>query len=289
MIKNGRWMALVVVMVMLVTPMAVFAQGGDDVELVEFVSSDEMFKVMVPADWISGEIPDYPFPHVAIANSQDTFDRLMSEEDVDEEPGDKVMLVTVVPLELLGLTGTMLPEEPTLLELTEALAASFLGYEVGDEEAGIGEPEEVELDDDITVGLVTAVNEEGEGVFLVRELSEGVAVMMFVMAMPGEYSDDLTDLGLPVVASVEYSGTAEELIAAMFGETSSETESTGSALDGAALVAERCSVCHTTDRIDAADKDEAGGTTTVDRMLGKGAQLSAEERDAVIQYLVETH
>ena len=60
-------------------------------------------------------------------------------------------------------------------------------------------------------------------------------------------------------------------------------------LDGEALVNERCTVCHTRERIDNADKDEAGWTETVDRMIGHGAVLSDEERAAVIQYLTETH
>jgi len=56
-------------------------------------------------------------------------------------------------------------------------------------------------------------------------------------------------------------------------------------LDGAALVEERCTVCHTRDRIDNATKDEAGWTATVDRMIGYGAALDAAEREAVVAYL----
>lgn len=67
------------------------------------------------------------------------------------------------------------------------------------------------------------------------------------------------------------------------------TEETGGALDGDALVSERCTVCHTRERIDNQDKDEAGWTETVDRMIGYGAQLNDAEREAVIQYLTETH
>ncbi len=55
--------------------------------------------------------------------------------------------------------------------------------------------------------------------------------------------------------------------------------------DGAALVAERCTVCHSAERIDAAQKDEAGWTETVDRMIANGAQLDEAERAAVISYL----
>ncbi len=62
-------------------------------------------------------------------------------------------------------------------------------------------------------------------------------------------------------------------------------ESMGAALDGNALVAERCTVCHTRERIDTASKDQAGWAATVDRMIGYGAQLNADERQAVIDYL----
>lgn len=60
---------------------------------------------------------------------------------------------------------------------------------------------------------------------------------------------------------------------------------TGATLDGKALVDERCTVCHTCERIDAQDKDEAGWTATVDQMIANGAQLNVEERQAVIDYL----
>ena len=80
----------------------------------------------------------------------------------------------------------------------------------------------------------------------------------------------------------EWAGGAEE-------EEAAEGEDEGVALDGDALINERCTVCHTRDRIDAQDKDEAGWTATVDMMISFGAQLNEEERAAVIQYLVETH
>ena len=53
-----------------------------------------------------------------------------------------------------------------------------------------------------------------------------------------------------------------------------------------ALIKERCTVCHNTDRIYAAKKDEAGWSATVDKMIGKGAKLNVAERQAVIATLV---
>lgn len=59
----------------------------------------------------------------------------------------------------------------------------------------------------------------------------------------------------------------------------------GAALDGNALIDERCTVCHSRERIDQAQKTPEEWAATVDRMIGNGAQLSPEERQAVIDYL----
>ena len=68
-------------------------------------------------------------------------------------------------------------------------------------------------------------------------------------------------------------------------EAAPEGEDMGAALDGNALVNERCTVCHTRDRIDQAQKSPEEWAATVDRMMGYGAQLTPEERQAVLDYL----
>lgn len=88
------------------------------------------------------------------------------------------------------------------------------------------------------------------------------------------------------VTGGEVGGTEGEADAG--GGDTGDTAAT-SGLDGNALVSERCTVCHTRERIDAQDKDEAGWTATVNRMISYGARLNAEERQAVIDYLVATH
>lgn len=69
------------------------------------------------------------------------------------------------------------------------------------------------------------------------------------------------------------------------------TEASGeaAALDGEALVQERCTVCHTAERIDNASKTAEEWASTVDRMIGYGAQLNDAERQAVIDYLAQAH
>ena len=67
------------------------------------------------------------------------------------------------------------------------------------------------------------------------------------------------------------------------------TEEQPTAPDGESLVAERCAACHGLARIQQASKTEAEWEATVTRMVGKGADLNAEEQAVVIQYLAETY
>jgi cytochrome c5 len=53
----------------------------------------------------------------------------------------------------------------------------------------------------------------------------------------------------------------------------------------ASLINTNCTVCHSADRIRAAEKDMAGWSSTVNRMIGKGAKLSPDEATLVIQFL----
>ena len=60
-------------------------------------------------------------------------------------------------------------------------------------------------------------------------------------------------------------------------------------LDGNALLERTCAVHHTLDRVKGAKKDAAGWKTTVDRMIGKGAQITPEEAAVLVTYLAETY
>jgi hypothetical protein len=60
-------------------------------------------------------------------------------------------------------------------------------------------------------------------------------------------------------------------------------------LDGKTLVETRCTVCHTTDRIIIKKATLEQWQTTVDRMIGKGAKLTAEEEKVLVQYLADTY
>jgi mono/diheme cytochrome c family protein len=79
------------------------------------------------------------------------------------------------------------------------------------------------------------------------------------------------------------------LLAACGTSNTTPAPSTGGATDGQTLMQERCSVCHSTDRIISAHKTAAEWTTTVERMIGKGAQLNATEQQTLIDYLAANY
>lgn len=58
---------------------------------------------------------------------------------------------------------------------------------------------------------------------------------------------------------------------------------------GEALVANRCSTCHSLGVIQNAKYDEAGWKITVDRMVGMGATLNDEQKGQVADFLAKTY
>jgi cytochrome c5 len=67
------------------------------------------------------------------------------------------------------------------------------------------------------------------------------------------------------------------------------TEEIPTTLDGKSLVEERCTKCHDLGRVKRAKKTEEEWKATVERMVGKGAQLNQAEQELVIKYLTETY
>jgi len=61
------------------------------------------------------------------------------------------------------------------------------------------------------------------------------------------------------------------------------------ALNGEALLNDRCAGCHDLGRVKSAKKNPAEWQQTVDRMIAKGAQLTAEEAAVLVNYLAATY
>ncbi|HET6350778.1 MAG TPA: hypothetical protein VFG89_01450 [Coriobacteriia bacterium] len=84
---------------------------------------------------------------------------------------------------------------------------------------------------------------------------------------------------------------ASQQPAASGGQTPTTTEGSTSsgastATDGSSLAQEKCTQCHSFDRVQAAQKDKAGWESTLDRMVGHGLKVTDAERTAIIDYLV---
>jgi len=60
-------------------------------------------------------------------------------------------------------------------------------------------------------------------------------------------------------------------------------------LSGIALLNDRCTVCHTLDRVRSASKTHAGWTATVEGMIQRGAQLGDQEQEVLVDYLAEMY
>jgi cytochrome c5 len=71
--------------------------------------------------------------------------------------------------------------------------------------------------------------------------------------------------------------------------TTEQKEAAPAALEGKTLLQERCTKCHDLGRVEQAKKTEEEWKATVERMVGKGAQLNQAEQEQVIQYLAETY
>jgi len=70
---------------------------------------------------------------------------------------------------------------------------------------------------------------------------------------------------------------------------SNEVNAKATALNGKVLLEERCTACHTLDRIESASKSTAGWGVNVREMVGKGAELNASEQEELIDYLSITY
>lgn len=90
-------------------------------------------------------------------------------------------------------------------------------------------------------------------------------------------------LGILIITSCE--GDPTEIV-----RPTSESEQIAPAtLDGQTLVEQRCTRCHDLARTTNATKTPDEWRATVERMVGKGADLSPLELEVVIQYLAETY
>ncbi|MDI6770867.1 MAG: hypothetical protein QMD04_14495 [Anaerolineales bacterium] len=68
-----------------------------------------------------------------------------------------------------------------------------------------------------------------------------------------------------------------------------DSQPTTNTFDGQTLLQERCTVCHSLERVASKHKTADQWKTTVGRMVGEGAHLDAQEQQTLIDYLAQTY
>ena len=94
-----------------------------------------------------------------------------------------------------------------------------------------------------------------------------------------------------VIEEVRETTVADALSAATEVSEAGETiaAEVSDAVDGKALLADRCGSCHGLDRTERARKTEAEWRVTVTRMVQKGAALNTDETELLIRFLAQTY
>lgn len=90
-----------------------------------------------------------------------------------------------------------------------------------------------------------------------------------------------------LVISACSSANASQTTEPPFSSTSTPASTT--AIDGATLVSQRCTACHSMSRIESAHHSAAEWQTIVDSMIRRGARLTPEEETVVVNYLAATY
>jgi cytochrome c-type biogenesis protein CcmH/NrfF len=93
---------------------------------------------------------------------------------------------------------------------------------------------------------------------------------------------------LPLIVVLLFLFTASLLASCSTTKTASAS-STADLSQGQQLMQERCSACHSTARITSAHKTAAEWTTTVERMVSNGAQLTTAEQQTLVDFLAANY
>jgi hypothetical protein len=298
--KALRLFSLLAIVVLMATPLSVLAQG-DTKGMKEFATEDGVLTVSYPEDWfVQVNDPTSGLYGITMANSEELLAKTFAEDESDFVAGDKAIVVFLLPTDFLSMLGMTYDPEASVVEMTQSLVdALFTTEEVAagtatPEAPAVSDVEEVQLTDELTAGYVTVSDPTLEGAVIAFEPVDNVIAITYVLAYPGEFDDAVAQRGKDVAATIAFKGTSDDLMQIFMGglSTGSTDEATpsasGTTLDGNALVDERCTTCHTRARIDNEVKDGMGlaeWSAIVDRMIGYGAQLNADERQAVLDYL----
>lgn len=99
-----------------------------------------------------------------------------------------------------------------------------------------------------------------------------ISLGMLLIACSSKTNQTATQLAVPVQQPADQPTIAPD--------TRSEEE---------ALLTDRCTKCHTIEKVTSAKKSASEWENTVTRMVGKGAKLTSDEKQTLVAYLAKTY
>lgn len=127
--------------------------------------------------------------------------------------------------------------------------------------------------------IFSIISQKGNNMKSYKYMFAGMAVLLIlVLSACSSEGKEKTENPTVTVTAV----TTEETVS-----TSEATEISG--LDGEALLEQRCTVCHSLDRVKIRKQTYDQWDETVSSMVKKGAMLSEAEQVTLVEYLAETY
>jgi hypothetical protein len=205
----------------LLLALSAFAVSAQDSDMTTYVTEDGLIAVSHPEGWSATTLVFPGFPtFVMVANSETALQNALTESP---QPGDVSVwtgLLSEVQLIQMGLADDAAPDE-----LIRFVFYDFFGAaaEVEETNATAEEPQIVALDEQREAGVLTFSADPGDGYNIAFELEEGVIVYGFSLVATGEMTEATQEQILDILATVEFSGTPEDLIPTPVAETTGET------------------------------------------------------------------
>lgn len=186
----------------------------DEILSTKFNSSTDQYSLRHPAEWVVEEEGEGIV--LVMANSEAALERFNIGQT---EPGDLAMNIGYIPAAWFetrefGRPDLQLGSTPdAFLRSVMPMLRLSGDYMEGTD---LSNSELVSLSDDVDAGLLTVSNAERAGMLIVFEAADGVFAFVTVTGDPGEV-DDFQEIAFALAVSIDYTGSADDLAAAFFG------------------------------------------------------------------------
>lgn len=227
MTKTVKYLTLLVLILVVSLPTAIFAQDEDAMETTTFEDENGLFTleyptVLEPFPNLFGEADETMiFPNYAFTTSEELNELSLAFEPVPE--GEWGYGLLFFPVDMFAEMG--MEEDATIADLAQVF---MLGqFSDGDENLteeqieGMLEMmtiETVELEDGSEAAQIDLPGETEDNLVLLFEPADGVLALLSLLTAPGARTDEQIDAWLASANSLDFLGTAEDLFPEMEAE-----------------------------------------------------------------------